>query len=294
MRALIMVMMFVAYLAATPLTFLDSKTLPVKHINGLKFTEISDIAYDKQNDIFYALSDRGRIFRFKLEIRADKLGKFKLLDGERLRDQKGHFLRKRRSDSEGLALVGNKIWISFERRDRIDVYDRSYHFVRSLRLPPVLAKMASHDYSGTGFEALSYAPKWGFITAREVPFDEEPLGYHTIFSSKGIICRIKRDKIKSAITEFEMLPDGSLLALFRQFSFKKWAFRITLKRIDINHPRNGICSTETLAMLNPLTDKDVDNFEGLTHYKGDLYLMISDDNENFFQRTIVRLMRIKE
>ncbi len=294
MRCMIVLMMLLVCGQATTLQFLDAKTLPDKRIHGLKFTEISDIAYDRQNDIFYGLSDQGKLFTFILEIQDGKIGKFQLTDGVRLRDKKGHFLRKRRRDSEGLALVGDKIWISFERRDRIDVYDRSYHFVRSLRLPPVLAKMASHDYSGTGFEALSYAPKWGFITAREVPFDEEPLGYHTIFSSKGIICRIKRDKIKSAITEFEMLPDGSLLALFRQFSFKKWAFRITLKRIDINHPRNGICSTETLAMLNPLTDKDVDNFEGLTHYKGDLYLMISDDNENFFQRTIVRLMRIKE
>ncbi len=293
MRAVFWVLICLGFLNATTLEFLDSKVLKNPKINGLKFTEISDIAYDKKDDIFYALSDQGKVFTLRIEIKDKKIGKIKYLKGYRLRGKRGFFLPKRRRDSEGMALVGDKIWISFERRDRIDVYDKKFHFIRHLKLPKELKRLTDTDHSGDGFEALTYDKRFGFITAREYPFWQESKAFHTIYSSSGAICKIKRDKIKSSITEFEMLKDGSLLALFRKFSLREFKFVIKLKRIDILHPVNGLCKTEELVKLDLLRDKYVDNFEGLTHFKDDLYLIVSDDNDNIFQKTILRLIRIK-
>jgi len=290
---IVLISLCLGFLNATTLEFLDSKVLKNPKINGLKFTEISDIAYDKKDDLFYALSDQGSVFTLRIEIKDNKIGKVKYLDSFRLRGKRGFFLPKRRRDSEGMALVGDRIWISFERRDRIDVYDREFHFIRHLKLPKELKRLTDTDHSGDGFEALTYDKRFGFITAREYPFWQKPKGFHTIYSSTGAICKIKRDKIRSSITEFEMLKDGSLLALFRKFSLREFKFIIKLKRIDILHPVNGVCKTEELVKLDLLRDKYVDNFEGLTHFRDDLYLIISDDNNNIFQKTILRLMRIK-
>jgi hypothetical protein len=37
---------------------------------------------------------------------------------------------------------------------------------------------------------------------------------------------------------------------------------------------------------------NLDNFEGLTHYKDNIYLMISDDNGFFLQSTILTMFEI--
>ncbi len=294
LRKIVLMIVFSLSLFGEKVEFLDTKILKSHYVKGLKFTEISDIAYDKKSDLFYALSDRGRIFKLKIDIKDKKIAKIRYLDAKKLTNRHNKPLSKKKRDSEGMAIVGDEIWISFEGRDRILVYDKDFRYKREVKLPKVLKNMVKRDYSGTGFEALTYSKKYGFITAREVPFDEEPKGCHTIFSKDGVICRFKRDKYKSSLTEFEMMDDGNLLALFRKFSLKKLKFHISLKKIYIASAINGTCKTKELFHLDLFNDGYVDNYEGLTHYKGNMYMMISDDNNNIFQKTYLRLFEIKD
>jgi hypothetical protein len=53
------------------------------------------------------------------------------------------------------------------------------------------------------------------------------------------------------------------------------------------------CKVEELAVFNSIDGWRVDNFEGLTHYQGNQYLMVSDDNENPIQNTVLVLFNIK-
>ena len=55
---------------------LDSKVLESSRVEGLKFCEISDIAYDEGSDILYALSDKGRIFKCHITIKDGKITDF--------------------------------------------------------------------------------------------------------------------------------------------------------------------------------------------------------------------------
>ncbi len=285
---------FALILNAKEIKFLDAFVIPTQKIDGVKFVEVSDIAYDKKNRLFYAVSDKGYIFLLKIDIRDKKFKGIKLLRGKRLKDFKESRVVKKRLDSEGLALDGDTLLVSFEGSSRINRYSKDFKLLSRVKLPKKLQYWVNRDLSKDGFEALAFSKKRGFITLRERPLFLEKKGFHTIFDSHGKICSFRVDPNFKAVTEIELLGDGNLLALFREFSFKRLSFMIALKEIDINHIKDGICSTKTLALLDGRSDKFVDNFEGLTHYKDNLYIMISDDNNNFFERTILRLFELKE
>jgi hypothetical protein len=294
MRYIILLFFSTVFFADVKIEFLDIKVLKSSSVNGLKFTEISDLAYDKKDNLFFAISDRGRVFKLKIDIDDDKIGKVKYINAEVLKGKNGKKFTRRYKDSESLAFVKNKLLISFEGKSRIIKYDNNLKYIKKLKLPKDLKYMLKHHHSRDGFEALTYSKKYGFITAREKPFWMSQKGYHKIFGKYGEICQIKRDKNNFAITEFEMLEDGNLLGLFRDFSLKKLRFKVALKKIYLNDIKDGICRVDDIIMLDAFKDKYVDNFEGLTHVRDDLYLMISDDNNNIFQKTILRLFRLKE
>jgi hypothetical protein len=292
---IVLLLCLTLFLNARSIEFLDAKVLDNPKIDGLKFTEISDLAYDKTQDLFYAVSDRGRVFKIKISIVGDEIKEVNYLEVKTLRGKDNKKLTRRYKDSESLAIVGDKLLISFEGKSRIVKYDKNLNYIKKLKLPKDLKSFVKMDHSSDGFEAMTYSNIYGFITAREKPFwNQRAKGYHAIFGKDGEICKIKVDKYKSAITEFEMMDDGKLLAIFRDFNFKRLSFKIALKMIDIDNPKNGICEVTELAKLDGLKNRFVDNYEGLTHYKDNLYLMISDDNNNLFQRTILRLFRIKD
>ncbi len=48
-----------------------------------------------------------------------------------------------------------------------------------------------------------------------------------------------------------------------------------------------MCKSEVLAQFNSGNGWRIDNFEGLTKVGKNRYAIISDDNDNFYQRTIL-------
>ena len=292
----VLILLFALNLFALKIEFLDTKILPNKKVGSYKFTGISDIAYDKNRDIFYALSDYGNIFELKISIdtNSGKIKNIEYLKSKRLKDFKKTRIVKKRLDSEGIAIDGDDLLISFEGSSRINRYSKDFKLKSRVKLPKDLAKWTKRDLSGDGFEALTYSKKRGFITLREKPLFLEKKGFHTIFDSHGKICSFRVDPNFKAVTEVEILDDGNLLALFREFSFRHLSFMVAIKKIYINSPKNGICEVKTISILDGSKDGSIDNFEGLTRYKKDLYLMISDDNNNIFQKTILKVFRLKD
>ena len=67
---------------------------------------------------------------------------------------------------------------------------------------------------------------------------------------------------------------------------------ISLRYLDFQRcSKQGECEVQDLAVLSSLFL--VDNFEGLTHFRDDLYLMVSDDGHSQFQRTLLTLFRLE-
>ncbi len=69
---------------------------------------------------------------------------------------------------------------------------------------------------------------------------------------------------------------------------------MTLKKVYIDRCKKGICPVKVLLKMNSHEGWDVDNFEGLSRVGRDRYVMISDDNDNFFQKTLLIYFEVKE
>jgi len=275
---------------------LDSKVLSLDRVDGLKFCEISDIAYDKSNDRLYAVSDRGRMFVLNLAIKDKKIASLRPIFAKNLTDFKGKKLSKYYQDSEGLALIKTEkktsLLISFEKAVRVIEYDTNIKAIQQVSLPTAISHIWNFQGENDGLEALTYDKKLGIITTGEYPLRNQRKGYHDIYTQKGKLCAIAKDDQKNAIVEMEMMPDGALLVLLRKFSWKWFSFETTLMKVKVENPKNGVCESEIIAWMSTKKGWKIDNFEGLTHIKDNLYIMISDDNNNPFEKTILTLFEI--
>jgi len=273
---------------------LDSKVLTLDRIDGLKFCEISDITYDKDKDIFYALSDKGRLFKLSIMIENKKIKSIKALSGHALRSLDGKKVFGLYKDSEGMAMVGKSLLISFERKPRLILYDEKIYPQKEISLPKPLRDIRHYRSTNYALEALTYDEEYGFITAPEYPLRSQKRGYHDIYTASGKLCTVKVDDSKQAITEMEMMPDGNLMLLLRKFSLSSFSFETTLLKVNLKEREEGICQNDVLAWMSTKKGWHIDNFEGLTHLSDNIYLMVSDNNNNPFEKTILTLFEIKE
>jgi hypothetical protein len=292
----------------TPDTMVDGKyqgirildTIEVKFskIDGENFYGISSLAYDENRDILYMLNDRGRLFTTRLVVKDERMTFLKPVSAYRLKNSHGRKILKPRSDSEGMTLLsfGDKkeILISFERQPRIERFDTTGNGYgkKGIKLPKRLRERKNYQGKNGMLEALTYHPKYGILTTAEFPLKDQIYPYQGIFNSDGEVCKFKKDYFDNAVTEFETLKDGNLLILQRDFDKKNFKIAITLKKLYLDTIKDGICKVKNLAVMKTDDGWNLDNFEGLTHYKDNMYLMISDDNGFFLQNTILTMFEI--
>ena len=74
--------------------------LPDITVDGLRFSQLSGLAWDDDDGILYAISDKGVLFHLRPVIRKDKLVGLQLLKAVPLREADGKLLKGRRPDSE--------------------------------------------------------------------------------------------------------------------------------------------------------------------------------------------------
>jgi hypothetical protein len=274
---------------------LDSKVINIGVMNGIAFKEISDIAYDKRNDILYALSDKGLLYHLKLVIKDNKIEKLIPIKAYGLKDKNRRRLLRRRRDSEGMALVyengKTNILISFERNAKIIKFSNKGILIDELKLSPKLVKRSAYRGANRMLESLTLHPKYGVLTTPERPLYSTKDGYHNIYTQKSILCSYKKDDDMS-ITELEIDDDENLIILERKFSFFDFTFKVKIKKVYINDVKSSICKADTLVSMDSGKGWNIDNFEGLSYYDKNTYLMVSDSNNNKFEKTILTLFKI--
>jgi len=280
---------------------LDTKIISFSEIDGEAFFGISALAYDKDSKRLYMLSDRGRLFAFSLAVANDKIISLKPLWAKRLRDRNGHKLFRKKSDSEGMALLRQKgktkLLVSFEHHPRIRLYDPDAEILQAdsgdlTRLPSVLRKGLNYRSRNKMLESVAYSRMYGTVTAPEKPLKHEKLTENALYNANGKICTF-HEAPDYALTELAALTDQKMVALMRKVTLTP-ALEIGVKlcMIDLSQRTRGRCRTQTLFTAESRDGWKLDNFEGLTHIYDDLWLMVSDDNGNFFQKTLLVLLRI--
>jgi len=279
---------------------LDQLSLSYPNIDGHHFFGISDLAYDRKKNRLYLLGDqRGKIFIFNAEF-GEKIENFKPLSAFKLLGRGGKAFRRWRSDSEGMTLDrSGKLLISFEGRSKIGRFSTKGVMLREYRLPPKLLNVKNYRSRNKSLESVVQHPKYGILTAAEWPLKKDKAKDQTIYSLSGKEWHFKADSAtSSAVVSMEVMDDGNLLVLERAYSGLMNPVVVTLKKVWLRGcKRKGKkrkCRSEVLARFSNTDGWGIDNFEGLTKVGKSRYVMVSDDNDNFFQRTLLVYFEVIE
>jgi len=267
---------------------LDSKELKFKKLHGIKVTELSALAYNEGT--LYALSDRGKLFHFALNIENEKIESLVLKQAYNLKNRKHKDLKKDMRDSEGLAFVDGSLVISFETQPRVELFSLEGVKREEKKIHKDLRDKKRYQNENKALEAVAYSEKYGVVTAPEVALKRKDKAYHTLYAEKKswdfLAC--------GNITALEFINENELLVLERVYDKKSLKGFIALTKVFLDACNNGVCNSKLLAKLESKKGWRIDNFEGLSKVAQNRYLMISDDNDSKNQKTLLVLFEISD
>lgn len=264
------------------------------------FGGYSGLAFDDKGEQFFAVSDSGSWLSGKLlyedgrlvSVSGTRIGPITQKDGRPIQNT---------GDRDAEALVALKpgapdgrYLIAFEERHRLEEYAFEKGAVRgplsSRPLPASLKGMTSN----AGLEAVTVlrgGPQAGALLL----FAERKLtadGHHSgalVKDGKAQTLFLKRHE-EFDITDMQSLSDGSVVILERSFNpaLLKLGIRLRLIRAAELTPGAVVEGEELFQTGQGL---EIDNFEGIAVHqtaKGESVItLISDDNFNFLQRTLL-------
>ena len=268
------------------INILDSKELKFGAVDGIEVTELSALAY--KDSTLYALSDKGYLYHFDIDMKNSKIQKLSLQKAFKLKNKSEKKLKKKKRDSEGLVFLGDDLLISFERKHRVELFSLNALRIKKIKINKNLRDIENYESKNKGLEAVAYSKKYGVITAPELPLKHENRKYHTLYA-KDKTWKFKAD---GSITALEFIDKNRVLILQREFNKFTRKRVTTLCELNLKKCKKTICESKTLAQLDSSKGWKIDNFEGLTKVGKNRYLMISDDNGSFFQKTLLVLFEI--
>ncbi len=258
-------------------TFLGS--YPWRH-NANWFGGFSALQITEDGRHMTVLSDRATLATARIVREGDAITDIQILEKWPILSSKGHKLRGRAGDSEGIAFAPDgSLYISFEGIHRVAHYQTPHSKARVLARPGVFRNL---DRNGS-FEALAIDEQGRLYTLTEKSRSAEGniLVYRWDGSAWSTPFTLQpRDGFLPVSADFG--PDGRLYLLERRVSFI--GFDTRLRRWEIKDDVPG--SEEILIDTGTGTH---DNLEGLSIWldgQGRLRAtMISDDNFLALQRT---------
>jgi hypothetical protein len=261
-------------------------------VNGSKVSELSDLAWDNDEQLLYALSDNGHLLSFKPVFNDNKFVELSMVNGIALHDDKNKKLRWKNSDSEGLALINSsnniqgdtQYIISFERLTRVIQYNQKGFIEKQLEIPEKLRKISNYRSENKSLESILFHDQLGLIVGSEYSLKDEDktqLGFYTLDGKFWSFPAYFHD---GALTGLATAKDNDLLALERVYGGFFSGFKVALHHLHITEDH---IEDKVIALFLPSEDFFNDNFEGVARHKDDFYFMISDDNNHPLKRTVL-------
>ena len=261
------------------------------------FGAISSIRFRADTRNFVAVLDTGHWMTGEIQRDATTgalSGVTKLHINPMLNESGGTARRKVDMDAEGLALRGDRLYVSYEQFHRIGIYpDRDLADSKPRGRLPHLIPNSELRRNG-GLETLVASPensplKGALVAVAEDSMDQDGNLFAAILEGplKGLFA-VKRHG-SFAVTDGAFLPDGDLLLLERRFNLSE-GIGMRIRRIAGQDIRPGaVIDGETLIEAGP--SYQIDNMEGmdvLTQPDGSTHIIVvSDDNHSFLQRNLM-------
>ncbi len=277
-----------------------------RDIDGVDLSELSGLAWDADEGLFYAVSDEGGLFHLRPEFEKGRLVGVHAVAGYPLRGHKGRPLRSEKRDAEGLALVkadngirgDTELMVSFEVWPRLRRYAPTGQWLGKVKLPRALKGRKHYDSLNHALETVAVHPRYGILTAPERPMKGAPQAQVRVYESTGEGWAFHRaPHPKASMVGMDVLSDGSLLVLERAYSSMLEPLVVYVRRVwltpECRIAAGGLCHTQLLARFSSGEGWLLDNFEGLTRYGQDAFCMVSDDGRHWFQRTLLSCFRLE-
>lgn len=273
---------------------LDHRVLPQTEIDGLKFSELSALAYNPQSGALYGVSDKAILFRIGFAQVDGKITELAPQAGWRLQGADGAALKSGAFNPEGahLRADGSGLLIVSENGPRAALFDLQGIWQEDVNLPAPLRDASLQRSEKDGLESLADHPVHGLLSATEEPQAADARTHHTIHAADGSRFAYDTDDIgKTNIKSLTTDPEGRLLVLERHRVDGGDVLQPYLRLIDPAACQpDGACPSVKASFSVPgLTDAD---FEGMTELGNGLYLIVSDDKINGEQRSVFALLRV--
>jgi len=277
--------------------------LPHQTPNGLPLHGLSGLTWDEHRQLLYAISDLGYLYHLKLSLRDGNLVDAKVIYAVPIQGAAPDPRGRRQADTEGIALYHDddhpdqdELLVSFEGTPQINAYDLKGHWLRTYPLPSPYGEITAYQDPNEELESVIVHPHLGILSAAEFPLRQAPQDRIDIFSLDGRHLSVPRAPGPNCgLADLQTTPTGDLLLLER--CFRAFPFRL-ISRIRLAHLANSSpfttqsLATKTLFSWDTSDGWKIDNFEGLARLDRDRYLLVSDDNANPLQRTLLVLIRL--
>lgn len=209
--------------------------------------------------------------------------------------------RKMEMDAEGLALRGDRVFVSYEQRHRIDIYpDPGFATSKPLGRLPYLIPNNELRHNG-GMEALALSPTDSPLAGALVVVAEK-----SIDADGNLLAAILEGPLKGTfavthhpsfdVTDGAFLPNGDLLLLERRFNFAE-GVGMRIRRIRGGDIKPGAV-VDGEILLEAGMAYQIDNMEGMDVVKGPdgstRLIIVSDDNHSFLQRNLMLEFKLVE
>jgi hypothetical protein len=268
--------------------FMHIKILDVKELKFKGVNELSALAY--RDGKLYALSDKGILYLFSISLQKGHIKQLRLQKRYLLSNTKSQRFKKKKRDAEGITFYKDGFLISFERKNRVLYCSREGRKIYKMKLHPLLEERKNYQSPNKGLESVVFSKKYGLITAPELSLKNTDKNYHTLYA-KSMVWKFQAE---GAITDMTLIDNNRVLILLREYSYLTQERVTSLVELWLDRcDEKRVCKSRLLAKLDSNDGWDIDNFEGVTKVAKEQYLMVSDDNDSFFQKTLLVLFEIK-
>ncbi len=264
------------------------------------FGGLSGIAVSLDGTRFVAVSDKGKWVTGDIQYEDDRLKSVSNIKIAPLRDRRGRpFNRKKAYDAESVAPYGvrgldGKLLVAFERKQRIGRYSFGKKGVmareKTIKLPTEARRARRNkelESVGRFAKGTRLAKTIIAISERFLDSKGNIIGWLIGGATPGRFTVRRIDNFD--ITDLTITPDNELIILERYFSTMS-GVEMRLRKINTADIKPGAVLDGEILLQSDQRNT-IDNMEGLASHRaanGEVRLtLISDDNFNVFQRTLL-------
>lgn len=259
---------------------LSRTEIPAVTVDGAPISQLSALAWDEDEQLLYALSDRGVLFHFRVRVvgnvvkEVESVRAIPLVAGG-VTDAGGRGI-----DTEDMALSNHangikgdsELFVVTEREPRFLRIRPSGTVLQVMPVPPPLDMPENFQKLNQGLESLVLHPIHGLVTAPETPLIGAPAQRHTLYAKEGA-WMFERYSADARLKAMALLDDGDLLVLERSRVPDSKLMTASLRQVSLQACAPGhVCPAEVKLIL----PEDRSNFEGLAHFRGRQFFLVND------------------